>query len=314
MIFVKSNRIFKVVNWILFITVLYFIISYLFRNLHNVKSLVFKIDINLFILSLLSVWFWLGISIYGYHLLIKKIAPGLNLIDNARIWSSSYLGLYIPGKVGVIALRITHYNKLGISAAKVGYCFFIETVLSVLSAVFVVLFNSLFLDLPYIKNNLYAVIILLAVLLVAIHPWFISLYSRIYYKYIKKSEQTHVTPYNYIFYLKIIFLNLLKWIFVGLGIFLLINSVTVLSPKYIPFVTALYALAAVSGMLAFFAPSGLGVLEGIMIVGLKTILTNPLAALVSVSVRIWKMVGEISFVLLIKFFLRKFINVSTLKS
>jgi len=299
----KQRLVYKIINIVLFTFVLFFILRFLYKNLFVLTDFNFKIKIGLFLLSIITVWVWLSISIIGFHLLIKKIVPRLNFIDNAKIWSSSYLGLYIPGKVGVIALRISHYNKLGVSAAKVGYSFIIEIVLSVLSAVFVLLFSSIFLDLPYINHNLYAVCILLLLLLSAIHPRLISFYTRLYYKYIKKTEQIHTTPYNYFFYLKIISLNLLKWVFVGLGIFLLINSATELSPKYIPFVTGLYALAAISGMLAVFAPSGLGVLEGIMIIGLKTILSKPLAGLISILVRLWKILGELSFVLLVKILL-----------
>jgi len=310
---IQSKTIFKFINWTLFIILLYFICSFLYKNLIDIKNIDFKIDIKIFVSSLLTIWFWLAISIFGYHLLIKKIAPRSTIIQNVKIWSSSYLGMYIPGKVGVVALRISHYHKLGISAAKVGYSFFIEMALSVLSAIFVVLFSSIFIDLPYIKNNLYSVLILILLLLAAIHPRLISFYTKIYFKYIKKKEQFHITPYNYFFYLKIILLQLIKWIFVGMGIFLLINSVTELSPKYIPFITGLYALAAISGMLAVFAPSGFGVLEGIMIVGLRMILSNSLAGLISILVRIWKITGELSFILLIKIFLC-FLNKSIIRS
>lgn len=303
---IKKKLHFKIISFILFIALLFFIGTFLYKNLIAVHSIDIKIDIRLFLVSLFTIWIWLSVSIFGYHLLIKKIAPQLSIIENAKIWSSSYLGMYIPGKIGVIAFRITHYQKQGISAVKVGYSFFIEMVLSVLSAVFVVLLSSIFIDLPYINNNLYAVFLLLILLLSAIHPRLISFYTKVYFKYIKKSAQTHITPYNYFFYLKIIALQFIKWIFVGIGVFILINSVTELSPTYIPFITGLYAFAAISGMVAVFAPSGLGVIEGILIVGLKTIFSNSVAGLISILVRLWKICGELSFIFLVRIILWSF--------
>jgi hypothetical protein len=42
-----------------------------------------------------------------------------------------------------------------------------------------------------------------------------------------------------------------------------------------------------------------------MIVGLKTIMSNSLAGLISIFVRLWKITGELTFIFLIKFFLRR---------
>ncbi len=298
----------KPISIILFSIVLFFILRFLYINIFAIKDFTFKIKIGYFLISIFTVWFWLMISSYVFHLIMKKIVPKVKFHDSLSIWSSSYFGTYIPGKVGVLAYRMMHYKKQGVSVLKVGYGFFIEMVLSVISAFFVVLTGSLFSDLPFIKSYAPWIIGLFVLLVMSVHPRFIQLYARIYFTYIKKSDGYHITPYNYFFYFRIIGLQLLKWVFTGLGIFLLINSVTELAWTYLPFITGLYAAAAILGMIAFFAPSGLGVVEGIMIVGLKTILSNSLAGLISILVRIWKIAGELSFIFLVRIFLSLFLG------
>ncbi|PLW99761.1 MAG: hypothetical protein C0594_16690, partial [Marinilabiliales bacterium] len=201
-----------------------------------------------------------------------------------------------------------HYKKKGISTAKVSYGFFIEMVLSTLSSVFIVLICSLFSAYSFINYYIIYIVVFFVLLIVLIHPKLISFYARMYFKYVKKTDENYESPYSYAFYLKILALQLIKWVFAGLGIFVLINSVTDLSWEYIPFVTGLYAAAAILGMIAFFAPSGVGVVEGIMIFGLKRILSNSLAGLISIFVRLWKVLGELSFVFFIRLIIRFFCN------
>jgi glycosyltransferase 2 family protein len=300
----NRNIYLKAIKIALLALVLFFLIKYLYNYLFALEDFNFSIDIFLFLLSIVQVWFWLMISSYIFHLIMKKIISSTSFRESLSVWSSSYLGTYIPGKIGVIAYRIMHYSKKGISSLKVSYGFVIEMILSIISSLFVVLIGSLFTDLPFVKNYLPWILGLFIILVVSVHPKLIQLYAQIYFKFIRKTNDYHITPFNYFFYLRIIGLQLIKWCFSGLGIFLLINSVTELPWSYLPFVTGLYAVAAIIGIIAFFAPSGLGVVEGVMIIGLKAILSNSLAGLVSILIRLWKVTGELSFILLVRLILR----------
>lgn len=296
----KHKRLLKIINYILLVIVLFFIAKFLYTNLFSLSSFNLKLNIPLFLLSLTSVWVWLTISSSVFHQIMNKIAPKCTFIENIKIWTTSYLGVYMPGKIGVVTLRILAYQKRGVSAIKVTYGFFVEMVLSVISSVFIVLFSTIFSSFSFINNALPWLIVLFTILLIIIHPKFISLYACIYFKYIKKTDYKYESPYNYFFFIKILCLQLLKWCFAGIGIYILINSVTELSIQYLPFITGLYAAAAILGLLAFFAPSGIGIVEGVMIYGLKSIVSNTNAGIISIFIRLWKVVGELSFIGFIK--------------
>lgn len=310
----KKKHLIKGISSVLFLLVLFFILKYLYKNLFDLKEFSFRINIFYFVISLTTIWLWLIISSYIFHLIIKKIVPDARLKESFSVWSASYLGTYLPGKVGVLAYRIMYYKQMNVSAVKTGYGFFVETVLSVLSSCLLVLLSMFFTNFSFVRSYLLLLILLFVLLVLSVHPKFIGLYAKIYFRYIKKEYHHHLSPYSYLFFIKVLMLHLIKWACIGLGIFILINSVTELSWRYLPFITGLYAAAAILGMVAFFAPSGIGVVEGVMIVGLKTILSNSLAGAISILVRIWKMIGEISFVLLMRLFLLKIYNVRELKS
>jgi len=315
----QGNNYLNLIKVVLLVFVVYFIARFIYQNLPEILNINLNFKIGLLIISIINIWIWLTISAVGFHLIMHKISPSTRLYQNLSIWSYSYIGLYIPGKIGVLAFRILEYNKQGISALKVSYGLFIEMILSLISSVIVIFLGILITDLSLIKKYLPLIIVLFILLIIIIHPRLIELYAKIFFKYFKKDSGFYITKFDYFFYLKIIILQLLKWCAAGLGIFFLINSVTHLSWNYLAYITGLYASAAIIGMIAFFAPSGLGVVEGVMIVGLKTILSNALAGIISILIRLWKIVGELSFIFLVMLLLKgisnaKITNADSIKS
>ncbi|MCH7861578.1 MAG: hypothetical protein IH998_07790 [Proteobacteria bacterium] len=64
---------------------------------------------------------------------------------------------------------------------------------------------------------------------------------------------------------QIIGLFLVTFSLSGIGLYLLIISLTSYSPGYMPLAAGTYTLAGVIGMFAIFAPAGIGVREGFMV-------------------------------------------------
>ena len=79
----------------------------------------------------------------------------------------------------------------------------------------------------------------------------------------------------------------------GVGFFYLINSITYLSFSDLFGVVGAYILAGVLGFLAFFAPSGLGVREGILVLFLQFYFPINIAILISLLARIWTVLGDL---------------------
>lgn len=60
------------------------------------------------------------------------------------------------------------------------------------------------------------------------------------------------------------------------------------------FCAGIFGISAIMGILAIFAPSGLGVREGIILAGLMLIMPESDAAVISVISRLWQTIAELT--------------------
>jgi uncharacterized membrane protein YbhN (UPF0104 family) len=86
---------------------------------------------------------------------------------------------------------------------------------------------------------------------------------------------------------------LIIWSFVGTAFFVLLNAVHPLSLAWLPTVIAIYAISWMAGFLAPFAPSGLGVREGAMILLLGQVLPVPAVTVTAILFRLWLILAEV---------------------
>ena len=88
---------------------------------------------------------------------------------------------------------------------------------------------------------------------------------------------------NYVFPLIIMFVN---QILIGTSLWFLARSVTDISPILVPFFISACALASTVGFLAVFAPAGIGVREGILLIVLSPVIGGGYAAITVVAWRL----------------------------
>ena len=92
---------------------------------------------------------------------------------------------------------------------------------------------------------------------------------------------------------KMIFYYSLNQFLFGLSFFFLINSLTYLAWQNLLSIIGVYILAVVLGLIAFFAPSGLGVREGVLVLFLQLFFPLNVAILISLLARVWTTVTEV---------------------
>jgi uncharacterized membrane protein YbhN (UPF0104 family) len=84
---------------------------------------------------------------------------------------------------------------------------------------------------------------------------------------------------------------------VGTGFYMLASSLYPLPVSELLFVGGVYGLSAIIGIISIFAPSGIGVREGIMVLGLSLIMPSEYAVIIGVVSRLWATVAELILVL-----------------
>ncbi len=86
----------------------------------------------------------------------------------------------------------------------------------------------------------------------------------------------------------------MNWILFGIALYVLIRSFYALDAGSILYLAGAFSFSSIVGILALFAPSGLGVREGILAVFLNRIMPTSIALVVSVVSRLWLTVAELA--------------------
>jgi uncharacterized membrane protein len=90
-------------------------------------------------------------------------------------------------------------------------------------------------------------------------------------------------------------LSCLSWVFFGLGNYLVATSLHFLTPAYILQFIAFFVLAWFVGYISIITPMGLGIREGMMVLGLSPFAPLQVASLIAVFSRVTLMVAEVIF-------------------
>lgn len=294
--FSKSNN--KIYSRILFIIVLAFVLFYIIRSFQDLSAYIQQINYTSLFLSffftliayLLSLLIWIDIA----------AAFGLkaSFISAARAWSLSQLGKYIPGRAGLILVRLDAYEnqpKRTVAVATV-----VEFIAAFIASCLLVLFSMFFMK-NMIPEYLRITAALLSLfLLVLLHPKLLKYLTNILLTFFKREPIEDFPSFGLI--LKFVFINLLIGIPYGLGMFYSMDCFADLSFSYLIPMTGIYYAASLAGLAALFAPAGLGVREGIIFLILPAFIAKGIVIAGTIMIRIVSIVVEICLALFFYFY------------
>ena len=103
-------------------------------------------------------------------------------------------------------------------------------------------------------------------------------------------------PMKYGQMLRVVIIFIVNWLVLGMGMYLLTCSIFPVPAQQFLYVSGIYGLSRIIGILAVFAPSGIGVSEGILLVGLQLIMPEEYAVIISIISRLWVTISELSLV------------------
>lgn len=301
----KSQK--KIVKFLSFIFYILFFI-FIFFTLKNFDyDKLSKIDFNykFLILSIMIALIHRFVLSFSWILLLKELGGKINNIgivgELIYIYSKSWLGRYIPGKVSWIAGKIYFASKLNIPKSKLGISSILEALIQLLSmftiSTLLLVFNG---DFDILNSNM-KIITIISVLccLFFITPFFFNNILRVILKILKKKELTDENTVSTLTILKIFSIMSINIFIAGLSVFFLIYSIyPELNSQNYFFITAALNLSGGIGMIAIFTPSGLGIKEGGLIFFLSPLLTFEIATIVAFVSRIWSIFVDICFFLI----------------
>lgn len=206
------------------------------------------------------------------------------------VYAKSWLGRYIPGTAPWILGKIYFASRLGVSKNKLAVSSLLEGALQIIVTL-VISFSILLFDsrLDVISTSLK--LLMAAILVCGVAAMIPAVFNRLIsfiYKLVKKKvfPTEHMARATTIY--KGAGLYVIGAILGGLSFFFIAKAVYApLGYSELLFVLGASNLASAVSMIAVFAPSGIGVREGIQVLLLSLIMPTEFAVLIAVATRLW---------------------------
>lgn len=285
----------KLIKILFLILVAIFLIRYFQRNMEDIKNMDFRINWGVFALSMIF-YFLYKISLASlWHYITWLNHSSIDYPQAITSYLYSILGKYIPGKVFMLAARIPGYEAKGVPIRKVTICFFLENICTLLGAAFLFLISLFFFPNDLLKDYMWLTIAFIVIFFICINPKIINFFLRILGKWIKKEDLE--IPFTYGQMIQVVLLFILNWVIVGIGFYMLVCSIYPLPLSQMLYAGGIFGLSAIIGILSIFAPSGIGVREGILVAGLVLVMPSEYAVIISIISRLWATIAELLLIL-----------------
>jgi len=291
-----QNRILKrLIGALAIVSIFYFLGKRLILNWHQIEN--YNYSFNYYYLILSFLFFIIGNSFYGlfWKKMIDKLERSNNFtyFEAIKISLYSQLGKYIPGKVfGYLGQAYLSREKK-ISKKNLYFSIILDAFFLIIAAFFI---STILISFFYLQNYLYSFLIILSLsilVLLVTHPKLFSFLIETFLKIFNKKNQGFNFVLNWPDRIKFLLGYSFALLLIGVGFFCLVNSIISFPFSRLFLLAGFYILASVLGLVAFFAPSGLGIREGILVLFLKDYLPVSTSILISVLARIWSILGDL---------------------
>ena len=293
----KSVRYLKILQWAMVIAIFVFLGKMVWENWAQVKEASLPLKVFPLILSTLIFGFSYFIQIWAWDLITHKLGIAISFRETLESWFYSQLGKYLPGKVWFLISRFYFYEKKGKAKKTISVGLYIETVISILAAGLISFMA--FLSFPEARS-IYSItqwgwfLVLVVLAFIFLHPKILKKMINWALAQLRREPIDLTISYSDI--LQILLVCLLSWGVGGLGFYFFVSSLWDISSTALFFLTGTLAISNTLGLMALFAPSGLGVREGVLVYFFSTLMPSSMAVILSVLTRLWTTLIEIGLI------------------
>ncbi len=280
-------------SFLLVALILFFLIRVLYRNWLQVKNFDFSFAWSSLVISFLILLAYLVLRVYIWQVMLHKMKVSLGFRTCLKISFLSTMGKYLPGKVWVVVGKVYLAGKEGIPKPIALASAVLEGVLELTaSIVFFLVFLTTRPGLTALSTNLlYILIGAVVVGLIMLHPAVFYALTNAVLRWMKKDTVHAAIGYTGMIHLFSYYVLLV--LVQGVAFYFFINAICFLPLSTLFGLSASVAAAGALGTLSIFAPSGLGVREGVLALLLTTYVVSPVAVLISLLARLWVTLGEL---------------------
>lgn len=287
----------QVVKWTIVVIIFVFLGKMVWENWAQVKEAPLTLQPLPLTLSTLVYASAYLIQMLAWYLITLRLGIALALAETLESWLYSQLGKYLPGKVWLLFGRFYFYESKGKSKKAISLALYLETTTMVIAAGLLSLTGLLlFKEMRQFYADKQFVWLILPFLLacLSLHPLFLQKGINWILTLFRKEPLSLSVAYTDI--LLILLISILSWAVGGVGFYFFIASFFSASPAHLPFLTGALAFASILGLIALFAPGGLGVREGVLVYLLSHMMPVSVAVILSVLTRLWMTFIEIGLI------------------
>jgi len=287
----------RVIRWIIVFAIFVFLGRMVWANWNQVKGTPLTPRPFPLILSTLIFAFSYFVQIWAWYLITLKLRVAVSFRKTVESWFYSQLGKYLPGKVWLLLSRFYFYESQGKSKKSISVALYLETV-TLLMAAGLVFFAALVFfreQWQFYPLTQYGWLVFLCFLgFASLHPRILqNILNWILIRFNREPVSLSISYPNVLW---ILIISIIGWVIGGVGFYLFVDSVYPVTPSYILFLTGALAISSTLGLIAIFAPSGLGVREGALVYILSFMMASPIAVIISILTRIWMTLIEIGLI------------------
>lgn len=282
-----SNNIKKVIGIITILPFFIYVISQIAASSDELRSFQWRLAIHWMILGLFLLVAANSFACLLWHFIVCRLGVRMNFSDAFYIWNISRLGRFIPGNIWQYLGRI--YLSKNFNKTIIIWSTGIETALEILKGFFLAGLGIIFLNYSVYSFFPAHISILIgigvALSLIVLHP---TVTKWILNKFRYNINEIEIPEFS----------ELLKWfiLYIGLWVVRITAYWSIIHSFGITIgwlnLAGIFSISWVLGMIAPFAPGGIGVREGIMTFLLTPVLGSGFASVVSILIRASEMVGE----------------------
>jgi uncharacterized membrane protein YbhN (UPF0104 family) len=291
------TRYLRILQWAIIGAIFVFLGKMVWDHWNQVKEASFTFEVFPLLLSTLIFAFSYFIQIWAWYLITLKLKIALSPSETLRTWFYSQLGKYLPGKIWLLLGRIYYYESRGKSRKFITVALYFEMVTIVVSGGLLFLVGLiLFKEMESVcsGNTFWGLLSLFILAFVCLHPRILERIINWTLAQFKRDPVSLSISYSDVLW--ILFVCIVSWVIGGIGFYLFVDAVYPVAPQYILFLTGALAISSTLGLIAIFAPSGLGVREGALVYLLSFMMVTPVAVIISVLTRIWMTLIEIGLI------------------
>jgi glycosyltransferase 2 family protein len=215
-----------------------------------------------------------------------------------RIIYLSQLGKYVPGKVWNMIAQYYLGRQHGIPKKDITAVTLLQVIINNLAGLYLAVLSSLIIMNEKIFLFCLPFIVISPIIFFLISPDKLGRFFSLVYRIMKKEVITIDFSFNVRDLIPVFLLYFINWIFVGISVFLFIDSVYPLELSNLIYIISIVSISWLIAYLMIFTPAGLGAREGMMTLLLLPMMAAPIALTITILMRIWEIIVDLFAILI----------------